>query len=186
MKPLSLPKYLYLAYLSRPAADRSLYRLLRRQSVSSIVEIGIGRGTRVANLIAVLRRFHPGTELRYTGIDLFEARPANCPGLTLKEAHKQLKPLAERVQLAPGDAYMGLARLANTLPNTDLLLISAGQDPASLARAWTFVPRMLHPGSLVFREVQDTSGGAVKMQPMTLAEIERLAGQTDKAVRRAA
>jgi hypothetical protein len=34
----------------------------------------------------------------------------------------------------------------------DMVVISANQDPEAMAKAWFYVPRMLHPGSIVFQE----------------------------------
>ena len=41
----------YLCYFSKPVADRALYRLLRKRSVKSIVEIGVGQLQRTARLL---------------------------------------------------------------------------------------------------------------------------------------
>ena len=38
------------------------------------------------------------------------------------------------------------------LANTDLIIISADQDEESLAKAWFYVPRMMHAQTLVYRE----------------------------------
>jgi hypothetical protein len=94
----------------------------------------------------------PDDEIRYAGIDLFEARAASQPGLTLKAAYKLLRQVPVQSQLIPGDPFTALARVANNLTGTDLLVIAADQDPQQLARAWALVPRMLHDNSLVFLE----------------------------------
>jgi hypothetical protein len=186
MSHLSLSKYIYLAYLSNPKSDRTLYRVLRRQPVRSMVEIGIGRGHRALNMIAVLQRFHPGCELKYTGIDLFEARPAINPGITLKLAHKRMKAVVDKVQLIPGDPYMGLARCANLLPNTDLIVISADQEATSLQRAWAYLPRMIHDGSLIFHEIASPENGRLSLVQLSRLDVERLAAQSEKSSRRVA
>ncbi len=152
MKPASTLQYLYLSRLARPAHERVLYRALRRRSVRSIVEIGMGDGRRALRLLAVAQRFRPNERLSYSGIDLFEARPAGAPGLALKDAHRELTRTGVQLRLVPGDPWAALSRCANALANTDLLVISADHEAEALARAWFYLPRMLHEGSLVFLE----------------------------------
>src|SRR5438874_982840 len=79
-------------------------------------------------------------------------RPAQQGTLTLKQAFGGLRLPKVQVQLVPGDPHTALRRVANSLANTDLLLIAADRDHESLARAWTWVPRMLTATSLVLIE----------------------------------
>jgi len=179
----SLLRYLYLAYLSQPASERQLYRGLRTWRSRSIVEIGMTSVARTGRLLEVAQRYASEKPVRYTGIDLFEARPESQPRFSLKAAHQQLQIPGVRVQLAPGDPLSALQRLANTLVGTDLLLIGAGVDAGSLQSAWFFVPRMLHERSRVLVEEQAASG--TTLRSMTPAEIQTLAAR-QKTQRRAA
>jgi hypothetical protein len=177
-------QYFYLAYFSRPAHHRVVYRTLRRARVRSIVEIGVGTGQRAMRLLAVAQRFAPQERLSYAGIDLFEARPAASPGIALKEAHRQLTATGAQVRLVPGDPFAALARSANALTKTDLLIIAADQDAESLERAWFYVPRMLHESSLVFLEEAKSGKGEFVYRRLSVAEI---AGKAQpQPVRRAA
>jgi len=117
----------------------------------------------------------PG-RIRYTGIDRFEARTSSeGPGLCVKGAHRLLRRTGARVQLLPGDPFSVLARAANNLTGSDLLVISAGLDPRSLARAWFYVPRMLAEGSCVLVEERSGPEGELSFRRMTPDEIDRLA-----------
>ncbi len=140
----------YLGYLSRPVHERCLYRAVWRHKFRSVVEIGMGTGLRSRRLIAAARYVAANPGVRFTGIDLFEARPGDAPGMTLKSAHRLLKPLVHKLQLVPGDPFSALSRMANTLGGTDLIVISADQTGDSLERAWFYLPRMLHEHSLVY------------------------------------
>jgi hypothetical protein len=112
--------------------------------------------------------------VQYTGIDLFEARPVGQLGLSLKQAHRALSRSEARVRLIPGDPVTALARSANTLVATDLLIIHADQDAMSLQRAWFYVPRMLHTASVVlWQEGSVHNHGRFRTVPPR--EIERLA-----------
>ena len=180
----------WLLYFSQPAADRGLYGGVKGKSIRSVVEIGIGSGLRTQRLLEVLSWRADNLPLRYTGIDLFEARPQDQPGLSLKQAFHDLRPKHVTVKLVPGDPYSALLRVANSLAGTDLVIISADQDQESLERAWTYLPRILHNDSLIFREACESkpvgkAPAKSSYQKLTLLEIQRLAAASARAQRRA-
>jgi hypothetical protein len=179
-------KYAYYAYFSKPKSERPLYREIRRRRPTRIVELGIAADCRTLRMLQVAARY-AGGPVEYAGIDLFEARSAHQPMLSLKAAHKLLKPLADKVRLLPGDPYSALAAAANGLPNIDLMIISLGQDSEALAKAWFYVPRMLKPETLVLQE-QIVEGEVLgtRLVPLQRLEIEAWAAAQTKARRRAA
>lgn len=170
-------KYCYWAYLAQPAADRAIYRALRQLKPKSIVELGIGKGLRTRRVMELSLQHAAADDLRYTGIDLFEARPESSPGMALKQAHTQLKSFGIKVQLVPGDPYSALARAANSLRSIDLFIISRDQDPESLEHAWFYFPRMLHPKSVVLLEVAGAKPGETRFQDVSHSEIATLASR---------
>jgi hypothetical protein len=167
-------RYLYLSYFSKPACDRSLYRAIKQRKPRKILEIGLVSTERTLRMLDFAQRLSAGEALRYSAVDLFEARDKSLAKLSLKEVHKELKAAGIQPQLIPGDPAGALARSANSLPETDLILISAANDDASLAAAWFFFPRMLHAGSLVLRQVAD--GDGTVLQPVLADQIRQLAG----------
>ena len=176
---------LYLAYFSKPAADRVIYRAIRRHRVRSIMEIGMGTGCRAVRMIRMAQWLRPAVPVRYVGIDQFEARTADdSPGITLKQAHRQLKSTAARVQLAPGDPLSALERVANSLRDIQLVVISHDQQGESLEQAWFYLPRTLHPKAVVFQEVLDEKTALSSFRRIDCSEIERRSRQFDR--RRAA
>ena len=176
----------YLLYFSQPAADRSLLKAIKKRPIRSIVEIGVGLGVGRTQRMLEVAGWRPDCQpLRYTGIDLFESRPSEQPGLSLKKAHLALRSSGIKTQLVPGDPYQALVRTANALTGTDLLLIDAGQDEASLRRAWTYVPRMLHKDSLVFIAQPASEQKKAFWRIVPRDEIVRLAA-AGKQARRAA
>lgn len=177
-------KSLYLRYLSKPASDRRIFTAIARGKVSRIVEVGVGNAFRARRMIEMAQRNH-GENVRYTGIDLFEARENGTTGLPLKLAYQRLRATGAKVQLVPGDPFAGLARTANTLSGTQLLVVSADQDEQSLKRAWFYVPRMLSPQAVVLVEQSSEENSQRRLQQLTRAEIEVLAGTHDRR-RRAA
>ena len=169
-------RFFYLSYLSKPVSDRLIYRAIPRRKVLKIVEVGVGRGVRAERMIEAAGFSSPAGQVQYTGIDVFEARSASDgPGLTLKTAHRLLKATGARIRLLPGDPFSALARAANTLMGTDLVVISADQDAHSLARAWFYLPRMLHPRSLVYWEERLPGSHEAVLRLVPLAEIAGLA-----------
>ena len=171
MSAVSSLRYLYLAYLSKPKAQRPLYRLIRRHRPRKIVEIGIGDGQRSGRLIGVAQRYARGESVQYTGIDVFEAAASRT--LSLKEAYRRLRATAANIRLEPGDPHWALARAANSLTGTDLLVISSQVDAQSLAAAWFYVPRMLHSDSVVLLEEAADDGPVLRA--LSQVEIAQLA-----------
>jgi hypothetical protein len=137
-------------------------------------------------MIEVASSCQPPASVRYTGIDLFEARPHDNPGMTIKRAHRILSPLGAKVHLLPGDPFTALSRAANGLTGVDLLVVGADQDRESLAWAWFYVPRMLHERSLVCVEQCDNQHRASGYQLLSRDEVDRLAAATHGVWRRAA
>jgi hypothetical protein len=181
-----LLRSLYLRYFSQPSQDRLLYKAMARQPVRSIVELGIGFSGRTKRLIEIAGWRADARPLRYTGIDLFEARGTTQAGMTLKEAFAELRQPDVKIQLVPGDPNMALRRVANSLTGTDLLLVADGHDSDSLEAAWNWIPRMLTESSLVFIEERATKPGTMAWRQMSLAEVQKLAASAGRSLRRAA
>lgn len=176
MSAANLWQYLYLSRFSKPVSDRLLYRVIRQYRPCQLLEIGMGDGQRARRLISVAQRYSPEAEIRYTGIDLFEARPAILePALSLKEAHRLLKSTGARTHLVPGDPYSALARTANSLGGTQLVVISATHDTSALERAWFYLPRTLAAGAQVFVEQPAPVAGLSVLEQFSSQELERLA-----------
>jgi hypothetical protein len=167
--------YYFLAYLSRPKADRKLYRMIKRSQVIRIVEIGIASLSRTQRMLRVAADLQGAAAVRYTGIDPYDDRPAGDPPLALKDVYQRLRATGAQIRLVPGSPLAALARTANLLPRTDLLVLSARIDTAALQGAWFYVPRMLHSDSLVVRE-ETTAMGRSTFRTIPYDEIEQWAG----------
>ena len=162
MSILNRLKSIHLNYFSTPSAERLVFRVIAKQRICSMVELGIGTGQRSRRMIEQAQRSSPVAEIRYTGVDAFEGRDSEVAvGLPLIEVHRMLKATSARVQLVPGDPFTALARTANSLPGTDLVLISADQDAESVSRAWFYLPRMLHDASVVLVESIEQPADAI-------------------------
>lgn len=170
---MSVSDYLrlrYLTHLSKPIGDRLIYRVIHQRQLRTILEVGLGTGQRATRMIEVAALQRPLSEIQYTGVDLFEGRPATASaGLSLKEAHCLLKATGARVRLLPGDSLSVLTQAASSLRGIDLVVISADQQDEALARAWFYLPRVLHPQSLVLLAEGGEEG---TFRSMSMAEIE--------------
>ena len=175
MSTTSRLRCLYLSYFSRPASNRPIYQALLCSRVRRILELGIGFGERAMQMIEAAARFHPRGQIEFTGIDLFESRTsADGPGMTLKLAHRRLKATGARVLLLPGDPLSALSQGANAIGQVDLMVFSVRLQRRSLAAAWFYVPRLLHPETRVFLE-EILPGGGVATRAVGRAEIDALA-----------
>ena len=110
-------------------------------------------------------------------------RPESNGKCGLKEAHHRLKRHGVHVHLIPGDPFSALARSANTLTGTDLIVIRGDQATEALRRSWFYVPRMLHEQSVVLQE--SNSATAVHFTTLSRTSIDQWASE-NTASRRAA
>jgi hypothetical protein len=180
---LSRLRLFYLLHLSKPASDRLVYREIRRVKARKVVELGLGTGQRAVQIIDVLKEFHELRDIHYTGVDLFEARTAaDGPGISLREAHRLLKATGARIQLVPGTVGEALSRIANSVSQVDVLVISGHIAVEQLSLAWFFLPRMIRAQTQVFQEALST-GGSTNMRLLEAQEVAQLMA---KAERRAA
>jgi len=176
----------YLLYFSQPSVDRPLFRAIRKQTIRSVVELGIGSLARTQRILEIASWRPESEPQRYCGIDLFDARDSDRPQLALKRAFAELQSPSVKVQLVPGSPGAALKRVANSLTHTDLLLIDATHDAESLATAWNWIPRMLTPQSLVYWQQATGKDGQLQWRPLSIVEIQQLAGSNGKLNRRAA
>jgi hypothetical protein len=163
----SLPYYWFLAYFSTPSADRPIYREIASGTIRSIVEIGVGGALRAERMLLTALRTHAPDQIRYAGLDLFEARPIG-DRITLKNAHRLFTGIGLKARLVPGEPLESLPRMANVIGESDLVVISADCDRSQLAQAWRYLPRMLHAKSLVYFEESSDAGFRV----LTRGQVE--------------
>nr|MCU0978180.1 hypothetical protein [Pirellulaceae bacterium] len=79
-----------------------------------------------------------------------------------------------------------LARISNYITGLDLVVVSGDQDPDSMARAWMFLPRMIHAQTLIFSQATDAHGKLTDFAPLTRQQLDQLAGLRGRRKRMAA
>lgn len=172
-------QYLHLAYFSKPVGDRILYRRIRTTEPCRVVHIGLGSVERTQRLLDLAVHVAPGP-VEFTGIDMFEAADKT----SLKDFHRSMNRDGVRLKLVPGDAFSGLARIANVLSDTNLLLIGGDIEDSDLEAAWFYVPRMLANGAVVLREHEHEEKGP-RWKNIRVEEIFEWADE-QRSARRAA
>jgi len=176
----------YLFHFAAPAVDRAILRAIAKMPVRSILELGIGNGQRALRMLEVASLKMPMADISYTGVDLFEARDvAHGLGMSIKEAHKLFHAAGARAKLVPGDPYSALSRVANTLGEIDLVVISTQVDRQSMAKAWFYLPRMLHRRSKVIVEQLGKNHAPPKVTILSAGRVQQIAAKAS-APRRAA
>ncbi|MFO7905200.1 MAG: hypothetical protein ACQESR_01580 [Planctomycetota bacterium] len=175
MSAASLFKQLYFTHFAKPIADRTVFRTIRTTQAGHLVAIGLGDGQLARNMIQLAQHYTSRSRVRFTGIDLFELRTGNSSGLSLKRAHQMLHSLSVHTRLIPGDPFEALARHANSLLNSDLLVIQADQLGPAMDRAWFYVPRMLHERSVVLVKRPGQNGQPDRYESLDGQAVRRLA-----------
>jgi hypothetical protein len=145
-----------------------------------MVEIGIGDCSRALRLISLAAKCLGGP-VAYCGIDLFEAAPKGKTVLKYKDAYCKLNIANCKTKLVPGEPAMALSTCANSLTNTNLIVVSNQFDTAALAPMWMYVPRMLAADAKIFMQSDD---GAY--DPLSLRELMSLADQATEMRRKSA
>ena len=143
---------LYWVYFSKPKSSRILYRAVRDLRATKIVEFGVADPERSLQLIKMAVGMQQGTvPVSSTAMDLIDARPQMQSPLSVKQAHRFFASSGAKVQLVPGSMSEGLARTANTLLGTDLVIFAEDAAPVSDSRLWFYLPRLLHSESHVLQ-----------------------------------
>jgi hypothetical protein len=131
MSRLSWLQKIYWTRFSKPVEERSLVRFLIDNPISSILEIGIGNGTRLQRISKLVNPSVGCAQVRYIGVDEFEGSPASREHLTLKQTHQLANQLGFKASLIPGIPAQAIARVAHKFGASDLIIIDGGIDLAS-------------------------------------------------------
>jgi hypothetical protein len=130
MSRLTWFQRVYWTRFSKPLSERELVRHLIATPLTSLLEVGVGDGSRLKRLAQIVQ-LSPGTErLRYVGVDEFEAAKDELHHLSLKTAHQLAAQLNFKATLIPGDLKSAIPRVAHKIGASDLIIVDGGLDPA--------------------------------------------------------
>lgn len=177
-------RQIYLTRFSNPAANRDLYREFYRRKPTSLFVLGVDSSTLVQELADLMHEWHPTERLRLALLDPFDARPASAPKLTVRDTNARFADFPVRLTLHPGDPTFTLPRVANQLGMADVIVLSPSIDPEAFAPSWYFLPRLMHPASVLLEGCGGSTGPAYRT--VTVEEVSRRADRTATRTRRAA
>jgi hypothetical protein len=167
-------RYAARAFFSKtaPTPEKQLLRIAKQHTIRRIVEVGIDSVDSTAQLLDALVKQAKDAPVKYTALDLFDARPDGTPTTPLVGVYRRFIATGAKVRLTPGDLAPSLCAEANSLADTDLLLLSREASDEALVHAWFYVPRMCHPGTLVLRRTDGMDGDATgEWAPISLSDI---------------
>lgn len=138
--------------MSKPVACRALFEHVIEHPVGSILEIGIGDGQRLKQVLSLLTVRSDVAQLRYAGVDPFESGNPPDGHMRLKDVHCMLAEKNVKAHLIPGDASTSLLRVTRTVLPSDLLIIDSGwqENSANGAALVRWLPRLAHAQSVIF------------------------------------
>lgn len=140
--------------MSKPAEERAMYQATQGRQFRSVLEVGVGDGSRALRLVDWLQRQADG-EIRYAAIDMFEAGE----GPALKSFHAQMGSVGAKPLPIPGTLASGLPRVAHTLGAVDLVLFSFDIPELTGVVTQNFLPRIIESKSVVL--LTDDESGAL-------------------------
>ncbi len=118
--------------------------MIKKSGASSVLEVGVGDGTRATAVLSSLMKSRPDAELKYIAVDLFEMADGH---VTLKDFYRLIRTIDIKPNLIPMPFRPGLTRVAYTVGAVDLLLLA---DP-HLDAADPIVARVTNPASLILQ-----------------------------------
>lgn len=166
-------KYAHRALFAKPSPERQLLKLVKGHPIRRVVEVGVDSIDTTTQLLAALRKQAAGESIQYTAIDAFDERATGEPPLPLRQVYRTLISTEAQTRLVPGRLGPAVAAEANSLGDTDLLLLCSAATDEALAEAWFYVPRMCHPGTLVLRRLE--SDLAESQEDWTAVSMDQVA-----------
>lgn len=177
-------RQIYLTRFSHPAQNREIFREFYRRKPASLFVLGVDSSTLMQELAGLMHEWHPTQRVRLALLDPFDARPASSPKLTVRETNARFAELPVRLTLHPGDPTFTLPRVANQLGVADAILLSPSVDANAFGQAWYFLPRLMHPTSILIEGSDGPAGPSYRTVPAE--EVSRRADGSVARTRRAA
>lgn len=152
MAKLSWIQRTYWKSLSKPVQLRPLFHYLLDHPIGSILEIGMGNGNRIEQILSMFTLQDGKTQLRYAGVDLFESGTQVDDHMRLKDAHRMLAERNVRANLVPGDATSALRRIVHSTLPSDLIIVDEGwgEDSSVGQSLIEWLPKLVHDNTVVF------------------------------------
>ena len=119
--------------------NSELSNLLCQLQPQTILEIGVGDGSRAVDFLTVMK-----TTVRYFAIDQFELAGGQ---LSLIGFHQMLRTAGIRPHLFPEPIVQGLTSFLHTIGSADVILITDGSSEATDIQVQQLLGRISHQGT---------------------------------------
>lgn len=166
-----LLRYARRVLFPKATPEQQLLRLVKPHPIRRVVELGVDSLGVSTLLLDTLVKREPADPVHYTAFDSFDDRPEDDEPLSLVAAYRRVVATKARVRLTPGSLERSLAAEANALVNTDLLLLGRRATGEAIGNGWFFLPRMLHPGTLVVQRVTPAEADAPDWRVVPVGEV---------------
>ena len=125
---------------SKPSSELST--LLCQLQPKTILEIGVGDGSRAVEFLTAMKTTH--RPVRYFAIDQFELAGGQ---LSLIGFHQMLRTAGIRPHLFPEPIVQGLTSFLHTIGSADVILITDGSSEATDIQVQQLLGRISHQGT---------------------------------------
>ncbi|WP_047813156.1 hypothetical protein [Rhodopirellula islandica] len=135
-----------LSMLSRGEHD-GLVKMLTKQQPASVLEIGVGDGSRTPAVVHALAEANPA--LKYAVIDQFEMVGGT---LKLRDFHGQLAGLAIRPSIIPESAARGVVTVLHRLGMMDAVILDPSLDAETLLGLEAVLSKVSYADTMILRQ----------------------------------
>jgi hypothetical protein len=171
MSRLSWLEKQYWTRLGKPVEERELFAQLIQRPIASLLEVGIGNGSRMQRIAKLVTLAEGVASLRYVGTDEFESATDRGHHLSLKQAHRLASQLGFKATLIPGDVESAIPRVAHKLGSSDLIIIDGGLDSQQPSNGFlaSWLNRIAHRDSIVLAAA--APGGTLRVVDVRRLEL---------------
>jgi len=127
-----------------------LCKLVGRTQARSVLEVGVGDGSRAIAIVETLRQ-HVDS-VHYFGIDQFELADG---ALSLREFHQKMRAAGIHPQIFPESVESGLVKFLHRIGKADLVLLSDAETALDKPRVVQLLHRLSTPTTTILCQSED-------------------------------
>ena len=180
-KAMKFFRSIYLTHFSLPRENRPIYQAISRLKAKTILEFGVQRCVRSANMLDLAKNCHAPENIRYICIDPFEGRSVqDGPGLSLRKAYKMLVKSGVRIRAIPDVPEGGLRQIRDLRGTVELMIVATPSLDWVAKYAGELGDLMAAKGR-IFLGTSDPAGGPFELTAFTVDELGSFQGFSRRA-----